>query len=105
NLEIDPCLREADPPRYQTLIEERRREMPYRDRRVHIVVTELLHEARYVIRHEGPGFPAPQLSDVDDSRALDQGSVRSMVLIRTLMDEVSQNETGNEVTLVKRRDP
>ena len=55
NLEIDPCLRDAYPRAFQSLIEERRREKPYGDRRVHVVAKELLHEARYVIRHEGPG--------------------------------------------------
>jgi hypothetical protein len=56
NLEIDPCLRDADPRVFQSLIKERRREKPYRDRRLHVVAMEMLHETRYVIRHEGPGL-------------------------------------------------
>jgi hypothetical protein len=104
NLEIDPCLREADPHAFQALIEVRRREKPYRDRRVHVVAKELLHEARYVIRHEGPGFYPVTLLGADDPRAFELVGVRSMVLVRTFMDEVSHDETGNEVTLVKRRD-
>ena len=105
NLEIDLRLREADPQTFQTLMEKRRREKPYRDRRVHVVAKELLHEARYVIRHEGPGFYAASLLEADDPRAFELVCVRSMVLIRAFMDEVSHNETGNEVTLVKWRDP
>jgi hypothetical protein len=105
NLEIDPCLHEADPHTFQTMIEERRREKPYRDRRLHVVAKELLHEARYVIRHEGPGFCAANLLKADDPRAFELVSVASMELLRTCMDEVSYDETGNELTLVKRRDP
>ena len=105
NLEIDPCLREAEPHAFLTLIKERRREKPYRDRRVHVVAKERLHEARYVIRHEGPGFYAANPVEADALRAFELVSVRSMELTGTCMDEVSHDETGNEVTLVKRRDP
>jgi hypothetical protein len=105
NLEIDPCLREADPRAFQTLIEQRRREKPYRDRRVHIFAKELLHEARYVIRHEGPGFYVANPLAADDPRMFELVSVRGMVLIQTFMDEVSHDDTGNGVTLVKGRDP
>ena len=104
NLEIDPCLREADPQTFQTLIEEHQREKPYRDRRVYVVAKEHLHEARYVIRHEGPGFYAANLREADDPQAFGLVSVRSMELIRAFMDEVSHDEAGKEMTLVKRRD-
>jgi anti-sigma regulatory factor (Ser/Thr protein kinase) len=105
NLEIDPCLRDADPRAFQILIEERPRAKPYRDRRVHVVAKELLHEARYVIRHEGPGFYVANPLAADGLRMFELVSVRSMVLIHTFMDEVSHDDTGTEVTLVKRRDP
>jgi hypothetical protein len=84
NLEIDICLREADPQMFQTVIEKRRREKPYRNRRVHFVAKELLHEARYVIRHEGPGLYAVNALETDDARAFELVSARSMVLIHTL---------------------
>src|SRR5262249_10236213 len=105
NLEIDPCLCDADPRAFQTLIEHRRREKPYRDRRVHVFAKEMLHEARYVIRHEGPGFYVTSPLAADDPRMFELVSVRTMVLIHTFMDEVGYDDTGNEVTLVKRRDP
>jgi CheY-like chemotaxis protein len=104
NLEIDPGLREADEKAYQRMIEERRRQKPYRDRRVHVVAKELLHEARYVVRHEGPGFDPSHLPDAGDPAMFDNVSNRGLLLIRTFMDEVMHNEMGNEVTLIKRRD-
>jgi CheY-like chemotaxis protein len=104
NLEIDPALREADEKAYQKIIEERRRQKPYRDRRVHVVAKELLHEARYVVRHEGPGFDLSLSPEPGDPTMFDNVSNRGLLLIRTFMDEVTHNETGNEVTLIKRRD-
>jgi CheY-like chemotaxis protein len=104
NLEINPELREKDERAYQKLIEERRRQKPYRDRRIHVLAKELLSEARYVIRHEGPGFDLADLPDPGDPANLDKVSARGLLLVRTFMDEVTHNKTGNEVTLVKRRD-
>src|SRR5438067_1985154 len=56
NLEIESALRDQDEKAYQQRIDERRRQQPYRDRRIHVIAKELLHEARYIVRHEGPGF-------------------------------------------------
>jgi anti-sigma regulatory factor (Ser/Thr protein kinase) len=56
----------------------------------------------YVIRDEGPGFDvqaAHWYEDADLSRIGGRGHM----LIRTFMDEVSHNPTGNQITLVKRR--
>jgi CheY-like chemotaxis protein len=104
NLEIDPELRDQDEKAYQMMMDQRRRQKPYRDRRVHVLAKELLHEARYVVRHEGLGFDHTNLPDADEPGALEKVSARGLVLIRTFMDEVSHNEKGNEVTLIKRRD-
>jgi CheY-like chemotaxis protein len=104
NLEIDPALREQDEKAYQITIDDRRRHKPYRERRVHVNAKELLHEARYVVRHEGPGLDASAFPDPDSPALFDTLSNRGLLLIRTFMDEVTQDETGKEMTLVKRRD-
>jgi anti-sigma regulatory factor (Ser/Thr protein kinase) len=59
---------------------------------------------RYKIRDEGPGFDsnAPSFSSDDYSEAKTK---RGLVLIRSLMDHVEFNATGNEITMVKRREP
>jgi anti-sigma regulatory factor (Ser/Thr protein kinase) len=104
NLEIDPQLRDTDERAYQRLVEERRRQKPFRDRRVHVIAKELLHEAHYVVRHEGPGFDLVNLPGADDPGALEKVSARGLVLIGTFMDEVSHNEAGKQVTMLKRID-
>jgi len=56
-------------------------------------------EAVYVIRDEGPGFDP----DPTDPAHLEMPSGRGLLLIRAFMDEVIHNPTGNQVTLIKRR--
>jgi len=104
NLEIDPELRERDEKAYEQQLLERRRQKPYRDRRVHVAAKELLHEARYVVRHEGPGLDLTHLPELESAATFDKVSDRGLLLIRTFMDEVTQDSTGKEMTMVKRRD-
>jgi CheY-like chemotaxis protein/anti-sigma regulatory factor (Ser/Thr protein kinase) len=104
NLEVSSNLREQDEKNYYTLIESRRKEKPYRMRRVHVVAKESPAEAAYVVRDEGPGFDPQTLPDPTDPCNLERCSGRGLLLIRTFMDEVYHNESGNQITLVKRRD-
>jgi anti-sigma regulatory factor (Ser/Thr protein kinase) len=104
NLEMDSTLREKDEKAYYALIEERRKQEPYMDRRVHVSAKESHHEAVYVIRDEGHGFDPTKLPDPTDPSNLEKVSGRGLLLIRTFMDEVTHNKAGNEITMVKRRD-
>jgi CheY-like chemotaxis protein len=104
NLEIDSSLREKDEKHYYTLVEERRQQEPYLDRRVHVYAKESHHEAYYVIRDEGPGFDPTSLPDPTDPSNLEKVSGRGLLLIRTFMDEVHHNKQGNEITMIKRCD-
>jgi anti-sigma regulatory factor (Ser/Thr protein kinase) len=85
-------------------ITERRQQEPFRDRRIHVTATVSREEARFVIRDEGPGFDTTQVPDPTDPANLTRESGRGLVLMRMFMDEVSRNESGNEVCLVKRRE-
>jgi CheY-like chemotaxis protein len=102
NLELSSELLREDGS-YQRRAEERRRQPPYRDRRVHVTARLAPAEVVYVVRDEGPGFDPSTLPDPCDPANLERLSGRGLLLIRTFMDEVSYNEAGNEVTLVKRR--
>jgi anti-sigma regulatory factor (Ser/Thr protein kinase) len=104
NLEISSSLREKDEQTYYSLIESRRKEKPFRMRRVHIVAKESPAEAAYVVRDEGPGFNPQTLPDPTEPSNLERCYGRGLLLIRTFMDEVYHNETGNQITLIKRRD-
>jgi anti-sigma regulatory factor (Ser/Thr protein kinase) len=59
-------------------------------------------EAVFVIRDEGPGFDIASLPDPTSPECLELPHGRGLMLMRTFMNEVSYNATGNEVRLVKR---
>lgn len=103
NLEVSSTLLEQGGPGFDDLIARRRREDPYRDRRVHLTATETRDEATYVVRDEGPGFDFSSLPDPTDLANLEKPSGRGLLLIRTFMDEIRHNEQGNQLTMVLRR--
>ncbi len=102
NLELDSELREQDDASYHELAVERSRQHPYQDRRVRLLERVTPDESVYVIQDEGPGFNHSQLPDPTDPINLEKSSGRGLLLVRTFMDEVSFNHTGNQITLVKR---
>ena len=103
NLQIDSALRENDEAAYYQQIDERKRQEPYRSRSVTVIAEESRSEAVYVVRDEGQGFECSNLPDPTDPSNLERVSGRGLLLIRPFMDEVSFNEKGNEVTMIKRR--
>jgi CheY-like chemotaxis protein len=104
NLELRSELRDKDDRKeYIRMLEKRRHEMPYRERRVHVRAKFSHAEAIFVIRDEGPGFDPSTLPDPTDPSNLERTSGRGLYLIRTFMDDVTFNSTGNEITLIKRR--
>lgn len=72
-------------------------------RRLRVAVGIDARRAQIVVRDEGPGFVTTNLPCKGELGALDAGSGRGIVLMRAFMDDVTYNEAGNEVTLVKRR--
>lgn len=104
NLEIGPDEMKAAQEAGENLIEERRSQMPYRDRRVIIDVKISTEQAQFIIRDEGPGFDVTSLPDPTESTVGGRKGGRGLSLMLTFMDEVTFNDVGNQVTLVKRRD-
>jgi CheY-like chemotaxis protein len=103
NLELSSALREADDRGpYVKLVEERRGQLPYRDRRVYLTTAFSRQEAIFTVRDEGPGFDPSRLLDPTDPANLHKATGRGLLLIRTFMDEVLFNEKGNHVKLTKR---
>lgn len=88
----------------RSLVEQRRSEAPYRDRRIAVDVRITANAARIVIRDEGPGFDVASIPDPGDVATLEGEHGRGLSLMQTFMDELTFNEMGNEVTLLKRRD-
>lgn len=103
NLEVSSSLREQDEKLYYGLAEERRKQSPWKDRRVHVTSRCSRYEAVFTIRDEGNGFDPSALPNPTDPSNLDRVSGRGLLLIRTFMDGVEHNETGSQITMTKRR--
>jgi CheY-like chemotaxis protein len=72
-------------------------------RRMHVSVSIDADQAVFIVRDQGRGFDTAHLPTKGDLGALDAESGRGIVLMRAFMDDVTYNEAGNEVTLIKRR--
>ncbi len=102
NLEVSSDLKEQDPNAFEELAKQRCLLEPYRDRRILVEARLSRDEARYIIRDEGCGFDPTTLPDPCDPANLEKPSGRGILLMRSFMDEIVFNDTGNQVTLVKR---
>ncbi len=84
-----------------TLVEKRRAESPYGDRRVifraHLGKEQLV----FIVKDEGNGFNTEEYTDTSVHEPLDIEGGRGLVLIRSFMDEVRFNESGNEIVMIK----
>ena len=85
-------------------VEQRRSKAPYCDRKISIHATITVETAKFVVRDGGPGFDPSSLPQLGERGTFIYGHGRGTMLIQTFMDEVIYNETGNEVTLLKRRE-
>jgi len=101
NLEVSSELRETDQSSYYAFARQRMTEMPYALRRVHLEVTVANGQVRYVVRDEGPGFNPAELPDPTDPANVDRPCGRGLLLMRTFMDDVEYNDSGNVVTMIK----
>ncbi|MBC8354442.1 MAG: response regulator [Planctomycetes bacterium] len=102
NLELDSKLREEGLMTYREAGQERASKDPFQHRKVHVTARLTPGAATFIIRDEGPGFDPCYLPDPTDPENITRPSGRGVMLIRTFMDEVSFNEVGNEITMVKR---
>ena len=101
NLELDSEWRQNEEAEYFRIAEERRQSKPYSDRRVRMVATLSDQEVRFVIDDEGPGFKVDQIRDPTDEIHMERMGGRGLLLIRSFMDQVIHNSTGNSIELIK----
>lgn len=102
NLEVSSKLREIDHSAFYELARQRMGSTPYRDRRIYVDVEITPDQVAYVIRDEGPGFDLKTLPNPTAPENLDRPCGRGLLLMRTFMDRIDYNDTGNQVTMVKR---
>jgi CheY-like chemotaxis protein/anti-sigma regulatory factor (Ser/Thr protein kinase) len=103
NLEVASDLRGCHDDVYYDTIARRCCEPPYSDRRIHVEADLTRDRAVFVVRDEGAGFDRQSVPDPLDPSGLDRASGRGLLLMRTFMDEVDFNASGNAVTMTKRR--
>ncbi len=80
----------------ESLIRERLKTAPYKDRKIRVAVTLKKNFISIRIRDDGPGFDPKQVGDWS------QNSSRGIILMKSFMDEVTYNDQGNEVVMERR---
>ncbi|MCP4941883.1 MAG: response regulator [Planctomycetaceae bacterium] len=104
NLEVSSELRQSDDGApYVNMIAKRKKEAPYSERKVTIKLEASNDQVTFTIRDDGPGFDAAALRDPTDPENIERAGGRGLLLINAFMDEVSHNELGNEIRMVKRK--
>jgi hypothetical protein len=103
NLECSSDLRQEDERIFYDLAARRRWQEPYRRRQIHFESAIDRLSARFTIRDEGPGFNVSMLDKPFDPEDLMRVGGRGMLLIRTFMDDVRHNESGNQITMIKNK--
>lgn len=101
NLELDSELRQEDEAIFHDLAEVRRMQEPWSSRRVYVQATTTREMIRYVIRDDGAGYDTKKIADCTDEENLGRVGGRGLLLIRSFMDEVLHNESGNELTMIR----
>jgi anti-sigma regulatory factor (Ser/Thr protein kinase) len=102
NLEISSELREGDSATYRRVLHDRLESEPFCSRKLYLQIAISKEMGEFVIRDEGPGFDPTTLPDPTDPENIEKACGRGLLLMRTFMDGVDYNRTGNQVTLTKR---
>ncbi|MEM6471616.1 MAG: response regulator [Planctomycetota bacterium] len=84
------------------LIERRKAEEPYANRKVFVSAIASREEIRITIRDEGNGFDTAKVSEISPAEVFSAESGKGLVLMKSFADELSFSASGNEVTMVKR---
>jgi CheY-like chemotaxis protein len=105
NLEVSSDLRQEDESKFDALGEERRHLDPYRARRIRIQVQLDRDAARFVVSDDGSGYDTAFFDQPVKPEDLHRIGGRGLLLIRTFMDQVSFNQSGNQITMIRYRSP
>ena len=103
NLELQSDPYESSLDSFAAELQERQKQPPYCDRRVSVTAEATREQVRYVIGDQGAGFDKSIIPDVKGPLTADPTRGRGLLLIHSVMDEVSYNDSGNQITMVKRR--
>ena len=101
NLELTQQIRKQGFSSDSDFFKQRTKQTPYQDRRIFVEIEVSPRRVRFMIRDEGPGFDTVSGPATDTFGPFEEGFGRGLTLMRAFMHEVSYNDKGNELTLVK----
>lgn len=79
----------------------RNSELPYRDRRVSVIMRITPAEVRFVVRDEGSGFDVKEVTSIGLSHSLRGEAGQGLYLMWAFMDKVAFERSGTVVNLAK----
>lgn len=88
---------------FQERVREREREPAMAERTVHITASFTREKAVYTITDPGEGFDYKSLPDPTDPENLMREHGRGLLLVQCFMDHMEFNDSGNSITLVKKK--
>ncbi len=103
NLEVASDLRQEDERLFDELAEQRMCQEPYCSRHIRVQVQLDRDAARFVVADDGPGFDTTLFDRPIQPEDFSRIGGRGLLLIRTFMDQVAFNASGNEITMLKSR--
>lgn len=101
NLEVSSDLRQEDESIFHLVVNQRRTQAPYCDRRVFVSTKISATQLEFIIRDEGPGFDVKKVLDSGEPLDLERIGGRGMLLVRSFMDVAYHNALGNELHMIK----
>jgi len=84
------------------LIERRKKESPYSDRKVRVTLIASKEDIRIVIGDDGNGFDTSKVPLAVPADVFAAESGKGLVLMKSFADELMFNDAGNEVTMIKK---
>jgi anti-sigma regulatory factor (Ser/Thr protein kinase) len=83
------------------MVQERQSASPFDQRRVYFRSLVTAEKTQFTIRDNGPGFDTSKIPAATDPDSFRDGTGRGLVLIQSAMDEVTFDESGNELVMTK----
>ncbi|MDB2687257.1 response regulator [Mariniblastus sp.] len=83
------------------MVAQRIGEEPYSGRTVYFRSLVTREKAEFTLRDQGAGFAWESIPDAHHPDSFREGAGKGLVLIKTFMDEVEFNESGNEIKMTK----
>jgi anti-sigma regulatory factor (Ser/Thr protein kinase) len=99
NLKIPSTIKNQSPEAFEQLIQKRESIPEFVNKPINIRCQITPEHLKFEIEDQGSGFDLNKMRNLSPTEMLPTG--RGILIITSLMDEVSWNETGNCITMIK----